>query len=104
VIVSRRAVVMIRVIVPNVLVDVQRRRHGRRHGQGLNEHESDEPAHEDSLLRSAERASGSRDALNTSRHGISSANRASGRACIRNDQSSSWSRKRDRSIASAMAL
>ena len=53
VIVSRRPVVVIRVIVPDVLVDVQRRRHGRRHGQGLNEHECDEPAHEDSLLRPA---------------------------------------------------
>jgi len=54
VIVCRRAVVVIRVIVACVLVDVQRRRHGRRHGQGLNQHECDESAHEDSLLRPAE--------------------------------------------------
>ena len=53
VIVSRWPVVVIRVIVPRVLVDVQRRGYGRRHGQSLHEHESDEPAHEDSLLRPA---------------------------------------------------
>ncbi len=45
VIVSRRSVVVIRVIVPRVLVDVQRRGHGRRRNHGLNKHESDEPAH-----------------------------------------------------------
>ena len=53
VIVRRRPVVVIRVIVVYVLVDVQRRGHGRRHGQGLDEHECDESAHEDSLLRPA---------------------------------------------------
>jgi hypothetical protein len=57
VMVRRRAVVVIRVIVAYVLVDVQRRRHGRRDDQGLNEHECDDTAHEDSLLRLAERAS-----------------------------------------------
>jgi hypothetical protein len=54
VIVRGRPVVVIRVIVPDVLVDVLKRRHGRRHGQGLNQHECDESAHEDSLLRPAE--------------------------------------------------
>ena len=53
VIVRGRPVVVIRVIVPDVFVDVQGRRHGRRHDQGLNEHECDEPAHEGSLLRPA---------------------------------------------------
>ncbi len=53
VIVGRRAMVVIRVIVPFVLVDVQRRRHGRRNDQGLNEHECHDPAHGDSLLRPA---------------------------------------------------
>ena len=53
VIVRGRPVVVIRVIVPDVLVDVQRRRHGRRHDQGLNKHECDEPAHGSSLLRPA---------------------------------------------------
>jgi hypothetical protein len=52
VIVGGRAMVVIRVIVPAVLVDVQRRRHGRRNDQGLNEHECHDPAHGDSLLRS----------------------------------------------------
>jgi hypothetical protein len=33
-IVHRRPVVVIGVIVPDVLVDVQRRRHGRRYDQG----------------------------------------------------------------------
>jgi hypothetical protein len=51
VIVGRRAMVVIRVIVAAVLVDVQRRRHGRRDDQGLDEHESQDPAHGDSLLR-----------------------------------------------------
>ena len=51
VIVRRRPMVVIRVIVPAVLVDVQRRRHGRRDDQGLNEHECHDPAHGDSLLR-----------------------------------------------------
>jgi hypothetical protein len=51
VIVRRRAMVMIRVIVPFVLVDVQRRSHGRRNDQGLNEHECHDPAHGNSLLR-----------------------------------------------------
>jgi hypothetical protein len=50
-IVRGRPVVVIRMIVPDVLVDVQRRHHGRGHGQGLNEHECDNPAHGSSLLR-----------------------------------------------------
>ena len=50
VIVRRRPVVVIRVIVPDVFVDVQRRRHGRR-DQGLNEHECHDPAHGGSALR-----------------------------------------------------
>jgi hypothetical protein len=49
--VRRRAVVVIRMIVPEVLVYVQRRRHRRRHGKGLNQHECDQPAHGESLLR-----------------------------------------------------
>ena len=53
VIVRRRPVVVIRVIVPDVLVDVQRRRHGRRHDQGLSKQECDEPAHGSSVLRPA---------------------------------------------------
>ena len=53
VIVSRRTVVVIRVVVPHVFVNVQRRGHGRRRRQGLNKHESNEPAHEDSLLRAS---------------------------------------------------
>jgi hypothetical protein len=44
-IVRGRPVVVIGVIVPDVLVDVERRRHGRRDDQGLNEHECDDPAH-----------------------------------------------------------
>ena len=58
VIVCRRAVVVIRVIVACVLVDVQRRRHERRSDQGLNEHECDDTAHGNSLLRPVERTSG----------------------------------------------
>ena len=54
VIVRRRTVVVIRVIVPYVLVDVQRRGHGRQHDQCLNKHECDEPAHGNSLLRQTE--------------------------------------------------
>ena len=46
-------VVVLRVIVPEVFVDVQGRRHSRPHDQGLNERECDEPAHEGSLLRPA---------------------------------------------------
>ncbi len=57
VIVGRRAVVVIRVIVACVLVNVQRRRQGRRGDQGLNEHGCDEAAHGKSLLRPAERLS-----------------------------------------------
>ena len=45
------AVVMIRVIVSDVRMYVQRRPHGRRADQGLDQQTSDEPAHEDSLLR-----------------------------------------------------
>lgn len=45
VIVRGRPVVVIRVIVLDVLVDMQRRRHGRRHDQGLNKREYYEPAH-----------------------------------------------------------
>ena len=51
VIVCRRPVVVTRVVVLNVLVDVQRRRHGRRDDQGLHEHECHDPAHGKSLLR-----------------------------------------------------
>jgi hypothetical protein len=53
VIVRGRPVVVIWVIMPDVLVDVQRRRHGRRHDQGLNEREYYEPAHGSSVLRPA---------------------------------------------------
>jgi hypothetical protein len=38
-----------RMIVPDVLVDVQRRQRGRRYDQGLHQRECDESAHEDSL-------------------------------------------------------
>ena len=58
VIVHRRAMVVIRVIVPFVFVDVQRGSHGRRNDQGLNEHECHDPAHGSSLLRPAEPTSG----------------------------------------------
>jgi hypothetical protein len=58
VIVCRRAVMVIRVIVPDVFVDVQRRRHGRRHDQDLSKQDCDEPAHGKSLLRPAERTAG----------------------------------------------
>jgi hypothetical protein len=53
VIVRSRPVVVIWVIVPDVFVDVQRRRHGRRHDQGLSKQECDEPAHGSSVLRPA---------------------------------------------------
>jgi len=53
VIVRGRPVVVIRVIVPDVFVDVQRRREGRRHDQGLSQQECDEPAHGSSVLRPA---------------------------------------------------
>ena len=43
------AVVVLRMIVPEVLVHVQRRPHGRRDDQGLNQRACDEAAHEDSL-------------------------------------------------------
>jgi hypothetical protein len=46
-------VVVIWVIVPEVFVDVQRRRHGRRPNQGLSKQQCDEPAHVNSVLRSA---------------------------------------------------
>lgn len=45
VLVRRRSVVMIRVIVPDVLVHMQRRRHGPRNDQGLGKHEGHETAH-----------------------------------------------------------
>ena len=51
VIVRGRPVLVIQMIVPDVLVDVERRRHGRRDDQGLNEHECHDPAHRKSLLR-----------------------------------------------------
>ena len=54
VIVRGWTVVVIRVIMPEVFVDVQGRRHGRRHDQGLNKKECDEPAHGRSVLRPAE--------------------------------------------------
>jgi hypothetical protein len=44
-------VVMVGMIVPQVLVYVQRRAHSGRRDQGLGEHQCDEPAHEKSLLR-----------------------------------------------------
>ena len=53
VIVRGRPVVVIRVIVPDVFVDVQGGRHGRRHDQGLSKQECDEPAHGRSVLRPA---------------------------------------------------
>jgi hypothetical protein len=40
----------IRVIVPDVFVDAQRRRHGRRHDQDLSKQECDRPAHGRSVL------------------------------------------------------
>ena len=51
VIVRGRPVVVLWVVVPDVFVDVKRRRHGRRDDQGLNEHECHDPAHGNSLLR-----------------------------------------------------
>jgi hypothetical protein len=53
VIVRSRPVVVIWVIVPDVFMDVQRRRRGRRHDQGLSEQECDQPAHGSSVLRPA---------------------------------------------------
>jgi hypothetical protein len=53
VIVHGRPVVVIWMIVSYIFVDVQRRRHGRRHDQGLSKQECDEPAHGSSLLRPA---------------------------------------------------
>ena len=46
-----RAVVMVRVIVSDVLVHVQRRAQGRRRDHGLDEHEGEQAAHALSLLR-----------------------------------------------------
>ena len=46
-----RTVVMLWVIMSDVLVDVQRRAHGRRRDHGLDEHEGEQPAHAHSLLR-----------------------------------------------------
>ena len=51
VIVRSRPVVVIWVIVSDVFVDVQRRRHGRRCEQELSEQECDQPAHGSSVLR-----------------------------------------------------
>ena len=42
-----------RMIVPEVLVHVQRRHRGGRYHQGLHKHQSDEAAHEDSLPEAA---------------------------------------------------
>jgi hypothetical protein len=53
VIVRGRPVVVIRVIVADVFVDVQRRRHRRRYDQGLSQQECDELAHGSSVLRPA---------------------------------------------------
>ena len=53
VIVRGRAVVVIRVIVPDVFVDVQRRRRGGRHNQTLSEKKCDQAAHGSSVLRPA---------------------------------------------------
>ena len=53
VLVRRRPVVVIRVIVPHVLVDVKRRRRGRRHDKGLSKQECDQSAHGSSVLRPA---------------------------------------------------
>ena len=55
VIVCGRAVVVIRVIVPDVFVDVQRRRRGGRHNQTLSEKKCDQAAHGSSVLRPARR-------------------------------------------------
>ena len=48
-----RTVVVFRMIVPEVLVDMQRRHRGRRYDQGLHQDECDESAHEDSLSEAA---------------------------------------------------
>lgn len=53
VIVCGRAVVVIRVVVTDVFVDVQRRRRGGRHNQTLSEKECDQAAHGSSVLRPA---------------------------------------------------
>ena len=45
VLVRRRSVVMIRVIVPDVLVHVQRRCHGRENDHGLSKQEGHETSH-----------------------------------------------------------
>jgi hypothetical protein len=47
-----------RMIVSEVLVDVQRRHRGGRYDQGLYQHECDESAHEDSLSERHEEMSG----------------------------------------------
>ena len=51
VVVRSRPVVMLRMIVVDVFVYVERRGHGRRYDQATREHGCDESAHEDSLLR-----------------------------------------------------
>jgi hypothetical protein len=53
VLVDSRPVVMVRMIVFDVLVYVQRRDRRRRYDPGGNKRKSDEPAHDDSLLRPA---------------------------------------------------
>ena len=45
------AVVVLRMIVPEILVHVLSRPHGRRNDQGLNQRACDEATHEESLLR-----------------------------------------------------
>ena len=50
VIVGRRPVVVIRMVVVEVLVHVQKGAHGARRDQGLGEHEGNQPPHDDSLL------------------------------------------------------
>jgi len=45
------SVMMVGMVVFAVLVDVQRRKHGQRRDQRLSQHECDEAAHGDSLLR-----------------------------------------------------
>jgi hypothetical protein len=65
VLVRSRPVVMVGMIVADVLMDVQQRARGRRYDQGVGEHQSDEPAHEDSLLRASRTLRTGRPALAT---------------------------------------
>jgi hypothetical protein len=57
VLMRRWAVVVLRMIVPEVLVHMQRRRHGRRDDQGLNKRACDEATHRDQSNRSHVRRS-----------------------------------------------